>query len=108
MYGVLFIGSNTRIGGIGILTQPDLLMTIYGVNKKTCIAYNELLSVNNPSGNPPVGRIYADVNGRYKGTMVGGTGMALTPGLDLYGQTTGCGNASPAGNVNIYMVLEAR
>lgn len=106
-YGELFITGFMRIGGIGDTSSRDLLLVIYGVDQKTCIEYNKSLSIDNPGGIPPVGRIYADTNGIFKGVMPAfGAGFATVPTDPLWGQASGCGLASPALNYNIWMVLQ--
>jgi len=100
---------NNAVSGVGTTctasTCADLMILALNLKKSVCITINEMISIDNPSGSPPVDDDFDDTTA-FTGTM----GYSETIGDEtssapVYGHTSGCVFNNDTGEYDYYKVL---
>ena len=86
-----FFNRETRISGIGVETNADMILWISSLDRDLCLQINRTLGIENPSGNPPRDTVGNAIEGApFVGTFMGGSLAITVDAPQLIGKKAGC------------------
>lgn len=86
-----FFNRETRISGVGVETNADMILWISSLDRDLCLQVNKILNVDNPSGEAPRDTVGNAIEGApYIGTFMGGSIVITVDAPELIGKKAGC------------------